>query len=106
MVSRLLAATCDSIAISSAAEALSRAVSASPGFALGHLALGLILAELGDRILDGEITVGPYRIGQTSPCANCQYQSICRFDVKFNTYQILAPMKREDVLKRVMEENP
>jgi ATP-dependent helicase/nuclease subunit B len=62
------------------------------------------LAELADGIMNGQIAIAPYRIGQASPCAMCGYQSICRFDAKFNEYHILQSMKREDVLARVVEE--
>jgi ATP-dependent helicase/nuclease subunit B len=62
------------------------------------------LGELTDRILGGDISVAPYRISQISPCPNCEYRSVCRFDVAVNSYRPLDSIKREDVLARAIEE--
>jgi ATP-dependent helicase/nuclease subunit B len=62
------------------------------------------LGELADRMLSGDITISPYRINQTSACMRCEYRCVCRFDVTVNRYHQLVPMKREDVLSRVMKE--
>lgn len=62
------------------------------------------LAELADQILDGNIAVAPYRLADESPCARCDYQSVCRFDVQFNRYHPLESMSRDQVLAKAMEE--
>ncbi len=62
------------------------------------------LVELADEIIGGKISVAPYRISNTSPCARCDFRSVCRFDVSINSYNPLVAMKREEVLKRVVEE--
>jgi len=57
---------------------------------------------LSDRIMDGEITVRPYRIGTETPCSTCEYRSVCRFDVStHDTYLNLEVKSRENVLKQL-----
>jgi len=58
------------------------------------------LGELADEIIGGAIGIHPYRMRTESPCQRCDYRSVCRFDVAFNTYRPLEPMSREQVLER------
>ncbi|HEX8525341.1 MAG TPA: PD-(D/E)XK nuclease family protein [Tepidisphaeraceae bacterium] len=62
------------------------------------------IALLADQIIDGNITVRPYRIGKVTPCPQCDYRSVCRFDVSVNRYNPLSVMKRTVVLEQVMRE--
>jgi ATP-dependent helicase/nuclease subunit B len=62
------------------------------------------IGELADLILDGRIELLPFQIRSASPCPNCDFQPLCRFDPAINRYKHLDPMGREDVLKRVVEE--
>lgn len=62
------------------------------------------IGELADHILLGEVTIEPYRLGDSSPCPHCPYRSVCRFDVAINRYHTLEPMRREDVLRKVVQE--
>ncbi len=62
------------------------------------------LGELSDQIIDGQIGVRPYRMRQLSPCPQCGFRSVCRFDVAMNQYHPLEPMTREQVLERAVEE--
>jgi ATP-dependent helicase/nuclease subunit B len=62
------------------------------------------LAAVADAIIGGTIEVSPYRIGDASPCVYCEYRSVCRFDPAINQYRHLTPMKREEVLRRAMED--
>jgi ATP-dependent helicase/nuclease subunit B len=55
------------------------------------------LGELADGILSGRIDVMPYRLNDKSPCPNCDYRSVCRFDPAVNRYNHLKPISREDV---------
>ncbi|MEO6435845.1 MAG: PD-(D/E)XK nuclease family protein [Tepidisphaeraceae bacterium] len=61
------------------------------------------IAELADRLIEGEIGVRPYRIGTETPCSTCDYRSVCRFDPRINRYLNLSSMKRADVLAAVAE---
>ena len=46
----------------------------------------------------------PYYIGGVTPCPNCEFRPVCRFDSAINRYHHLDSMGREDVLARVLEE--
>src|SRR5437588_753096 len=38
------------------------------------------LGELADKILDGEIGIRPYMLGDDTPCPKCEYHDVCRFE--------------------------
>jgi ATP-dependent helicase/nuclease subunit B len=59
------------------------------------------LADLSDAVLAGEVGIHPYRIGTDTPCPNCGYRAVCRFDPAVDHYRNLAPMEREQVLERM-----
>jgi ATP-dependent helicase/nuclease subunit B len=59
------------------------------------------IGEAVDRLLSGDIRVMPFRIRQESPCARCDFRSVCRFDPAVNRYRILESLNREEVLSRV-----
>ena len=40
-------------------------------------------------------------ITKQTPCARCEYRSVCRFEPGVNRYRMLPSMKREEVLKAV-----
>lgn len=61
------------------------------------------VGELGDLILEGRIDVHPYQIQGISPCPNCEFRAVCRFDPAINRYKHLEPMGREMVLQKVLE---
>jgi ATP-dependent helicase/nuclease subunit B len=56
------------------------------------------LSELADGILSGTVKIAPYRLNDKSPCATCEYHSVCRFDPTINRYNFLQPISRSDVL--------
>jgi ATP-dependent helicase/nuclease subunit B len=62
------------------------------------------VAQVGDRIMSGVIDLKPYRMGTVTPCPRCQYKSVCRFDASLNHYHHIPNVRREEVLKRVVEE--
>jgi ATP-dependent helicase/DNAse subunit B len=43
-------------------------------------------------------------MGDASPCARCDFQSVCRFDVALNGYRHVPSMKRQDVLAALLAE--
>jgi ATP-dependent helicase/nuclease subunit B len=63
----------------------------------------LRIGQLADQILDGRIDLHPFQIRTASPCPNCDFRPVCRFDPAINRYKHLDPMGREEVLKRVVE---
>ncbi|MGD0785034.1 MAG: PD-(D/E)XK nuclease family protein [Sedimentisphaerales bacterium] len=44
------------------------------------------IAELGGRILAGQIDIKPYRYEKKVACTNCAYKALCRFDWQINDY--------------------
>jgi ATP-dependent helicase/nuclease subunit B len=61
------------------------------------------IGQLADQILDGRIDLHPFQIRNQSPCPNCDFRPVCRFDPAINRYKHLGPMGREEVLKKVVE---
>jgi ATP-dependent helicase/nuclease subunit B len=47
------------------------------------------LIETGRRILGGDIRVDPYRHGQETACARCDFWSICRIDPWTHSFRVL-----------------
>jgi ATP-dependent helicase/nuclease subunit B len=66
---------------------------------LGHVRK--LVGQLVDRIIQGDIAVRPYRLGQVTPCPRCAYKSVCRFDPAMDPYHTLTPLKRTQVLEQV-----
>jgi ATP-dependent helicase/nuclease subunit B len=62
------------------------------------------LGQLGDQIIAGRIDVSPFRMGQITPCPNCDYRAVCRFDTLTNRYNHLTVLGREGVLDKLAEE--
>jgi ATP-dependent helicase/nuclease subunit B len=50
--------------------------------------------------LSGNIDTHPYRLNDNSPCAHCDYKSVCRFDPAINRYNYLQRISRDDVFGR------
>ncbi len=50
-----------------------------------------------DGILDGEISVRPYRRGKKMPCSECPYLSVCRFEFPQDQVRRLESMKRKEI---------
>ena len=63
----------------------------------------LRLGEAADRVVNGTVEVRPYMLGRQTPCPRCEYRTVCRFEPGVNTYRILQPMRREEVLEKVLE---
>jgi ATP-dependent helicase/nuclease subunit B len=61
------------------------------------------IGELADRMIGGEIGIRPYRIGRTTPCPNCKYRDLCRFEPRPGSYDDLESMTKDVMLRKVME---
>jgi ATP-dependent helicase/nuclease subunit B len=59
------------------------------------------VAELADQILEGYIEAQPYKLGTETPCALCDYRSICRFQPGLNRYLHVQRMDRNSVLEQL-----
>ena len=58
------------------------------------------IVGFGERIFAGEIGIRPYRMAKQSPCAFCDYNSLCRFDWQINEYNPLESLSKKQVLDR------
>lgn len=58
-----------------------------------------ILAEIGSGIVDGDITISPYKVKAMTACKYCSYSSICKFDTSMagNRYRILNDYKDDEL---------
>jgi len=64
------------------------------------------IALLSDRIMEGDIAIHPYRMGNESPCPGCIYRSVCRFDPAVNRYRQIAAGSRQEILENLAAEVP
>ncbi|RXZ77177.1 helicase-exonuclease AddAB subunit AddB [Paenibacillaceae bacterium] len=57
------------------------------------------LGRIGRRIVQGEVSIAPYRMGNKTPCAFCSYKPVCQFDPLFegNDYIKLGKSGKDDV---------
>ena len=59
------------------------------------------MGALVDRLLDGDISVRPYRLGTFSPCSWCSMQAACRFELGTCDANFLQTLKRTEVFDRI-----
>ncbi len=67
------------------------------------------LEEIQKEIMEGTITVNPYRKqdqADDTACRYCPYHSVCRFDTRIpgNSYRILEKLGDSEVLNRIQED--
>ncbi|HEV2293269.1 MAG TPA: PD-(D/E)XK nuclease family protein [Tepidisphaeraceae bacterium] len=61
------------------------------------------VGELADEIIAGRVNIAPYRINKLTPCPQCDFRPVCRFDPGVNRYHTLHAMKRSEVFQRLAE---
>ncbi|MBN1973795.1 MAG: exodeoxyribonuclease V subunit gamma [Sedimentisphaerales bacterium] len=59
------------------------------------------IVTLSEKILSGIIDVNPYRLGNESPCKNCEFLPVCRFDWQINEYKYLESLNKIQVLENI-----
>ncbi len=59
------------------------------------------LKELAEQILDGDIEPRPYRINKDSPCKNCPFAAVCRFDWRTNSYNFMPKKNKQLVIQSI-----
>ncbi|MFC1738039.1 PD-(D/E)XK nuclease family protein [Planctomycetota bacterium] len=59
------------------------------------------IIQLAEQIVSGKIEVAPYRLGTKSPCSNCPYKPLCRFDWQINDYTSLLSIGKKQVLEEI-----
>lgn len=64
------------------------------------------IQEIGQNILNGEVSISPYEMGQRNACQYCPYQGTCGFDEKKEgcQYRRLAQVKSEEIWKGMEEQ--
>lgn len=57
--------------------------------------------KTGDEILNGDISLSPYRRGKSTGCQYCSYKPVCHFDpyLPENNYRDLPLLKQEEIWK-------
>jgi len=63
----------------------------------------LRIGQIADLLLDGHIAPHPFQINGVSPCPNCDFRPVCRFDPAIDRYKHLDSLKRDEVLRLVVE---
>jgi len=60
-----------------------------------------LLAQIADEIMNGKMTISPYRDKNTTACKYCPYKPVCQFDTAFpeHRYRYISDMKDEEVWK-------
>jgi len=64
------------------------------------------MGALADRVLDGDVAVHPYRLGDFSPCSWCSYRSVCRYEIGLYETRYLPKYKRSVVFERLKASSP
>ena len=59
------------------------------------------IAELAEETASGKIEVRPYMLGTKTPCGQCDYRAVCRFDWQVNEYNQLESMGKEEALEKM-----
>lgn len=64
--------------------------------------------QKGEEILNGDISLSPYRRGKRSGCQYCVYKPVCHFDpyLPENRYRELPALKPDEVWTRLEKTNP
>lgn len=57
-----------------------------------------LLGQIADDVLGGSIAVKPYRLGDTSPCAQCKMHRLCRFEPSVDGYHFVQVQDRLSIL--------
>ena len=59
--------------------------------------------QTGEEIIEGTISLSPYRRGKSTGCQYCSYKPVCHFDpyLPENRYRDLPALKQEEVLRRL-----
>ncbi|MBQ4067765.1 MAG: helicase-exonuclease AddAB subunit AddB [Lachnospiraceae bacterium] len=61
--------------------------------------------ELGKDIMNGNVSVTPYKSGTSTPCDYCEFSSVCRFDMKLSgfEYRDVLKQKSEEIWNEIMK---
>lgn len=61
-----------------------------------------ILIESGQKILEGNLQINPYKLKNAIPCTFCNYKAFCGFDrFQGNTYRELGELSENEILNQL-----
>lgn len=62
--------------------------------------------KAGNKIIEGEVAINPYKLKDRTPCQLCPFRSVCQFDASLasNQYRKFESQNRADVLMKMREE--
>ncbi|WP_110929042.1 helicase-exonuclease AddAB subunit AddB [Bacillus massiliglaciei] len=65
-----------------------------------------VYEEAGNRMVEGDVGIAPYKLKDRMPCTFCSYKSVCQFDqsLEDNDYRVLQAKKQEEVLDMIRRE--
>lgn len=66
------------------------------------------IKKIGKRIVDGDVSIAPYRLDKKSPCSVCEFRPVCQFDgqLEGNRYlQLPKPGGKDQVWQWLSENN-
>jgi len=57
------------------------------------------LKKIGERIVGGDVSVAPYKLGVRTPCQFCSYKPVCQFDplIEGNDYAALRKPRKDEI---------
>lgn len=72
-------------------------------FSLLSTYLQTLFRQTGENILNGDISLSPYRQGKNTGCQYCPYKPVCHFDPSLpeNQYRDLPALKQDEIWNRL-----
>ena len=72
-------------------------------FALIREYLHKKILEISSDLLDGKISITPYKKGNKTACDYCKFKPVCQFDtsIRGNEYNILTKLNNDEVFERI-----
>ena len=53
------------------------------------------LQSIGNKMMEGDVSIKPYRYGKETGCDWCSYASVCMFDPKAHSYRNISKLSKE-----------
>lgn len=65
-----------------------------------------VFKKTGEKIVDGNVDIAPYKFKDEIPCKFCSFKSICQFDQRLaeNNYRIFVPLDKNEALDLIKSE--
>jgi len=65
-----------------------------------------MIKDLAEQMINGNISITPYRKGKETACKYCPYSSVCKFETNFegNKYMFIKEQKEEEIWNMLQKE--